>query len=700
MLAAISFSIVAVAASRTMKPSFVASTTVLVQDQGHSVLDIPTASGLIAIDSLAVRTQGDILRSVDLAHNVVLGMHLIDEPEFKAQPSPLSLLLQKLGLTPPAITPSTEDLEEEATQKLLSMLTIVNDGRSYVIEIKVKVTAPSAALGPHSAKLSADLANAVANAYIQISEKIKSSSIRKSKTFFDQRLGELQDKMRAAQEAVQQYRLRTGLVENRSVGTGKPVSVASQQMAQVNSDLISATTDRVQKETSLQQIRLAGNDVRKLYSIPEVVASPLVQRLREQQVTLSTKATELAALHSDEWPDLVALRSSLRGVSASIDAEINKIAASLESSTATARAREAAITAQLTRLQSQVSAQGESEIKLLQLQNAAETAQGIYATFLKRSEESSNEADAQQPDAVVLSQARPPHSPSAPSPNQIAALGIVASFALATLLALLLERMQSGFRTSEELEASIGVATLGMVPRTRRLQKALLFKDGNELFAEAVSSVRTTLRLNSSSRARVVMITSALPQEGKTTFSSALARNAALAGERTLLIDCDVRRPSVSRTIFNERADFIDGSPETAAWNVRRDRFSPLYIIELELHGKQRPQDLLAAAPLQNLIGSVRNRFDLIVLDTPPVLAVNDALVLSALADSTVLVVHWLKTPQRLVKSAVSALRKSGANLTGTVISQVKFKQLHASDDVQGYVYRKYPQYMRIEANR
>jgi capsular exopolysaccharide synthesis family protein len=196
------------------------------------------------------------------------------------------------------------------------------------------------------------------------------------------------------------------------------------------------------------------------------------------------------------------------------------------------------------------------------------------------------------------------------------------------------------------------------------------------------------------------MVTSALPQEGKTTFSSALARNAALAGERTLLIDCDVRRPSVSRTIFNERADFIDGSPETATWNIRRDRFSPLYIIELELHGKQRPQDLLAAAPLQNMIASVRNRFDLIVLDTPPVLAVNDALVLSALADSTVLVVHWLKTPQRLVKSAVSALRKSGANLTGTVITQVNFKKLTASDDVQGYVYRNYPQYLRIEADR
>jgi capsular exopolysaccharide synthesis family protein len=191
-----------------------------------------------------------------------------------------------------------------------------------------------------------------------------------------------------------------------------------------------------------------------------------------------------------------------------------------------------------------------------------------------------------------------------------------------------------------------------------------------------------------------------LPQEGKTSFSSALARNAALAGERTLLIDCDVRRPSVGRTIFHERVDVADGSSETAIWNLRRDRFSPLYILELELRGTQRPQDLLASAQLRNMIESLRNRFDLVVLDTPPVLAVNDALVLSALADSTILVVHWLKTPKRFVKSALSALRNSGAQLTGTVITQVKYRNLRASDDVQGYVYRNYPQYMRIASSR
>jgi capsular exopolysaccharide synthesis family protein len=247
------------------------------------------------------------------------------------------------------------------------------------------------------------------------------------------------------------------------------------------------------------------------------------------------------------------------------------------------------------------------------------------------------------------------------------------------------------------LEAATGIATLGLVPKTRRVQRALLFKEATSLFSENVSAVRAALRLNCPTRARVVMVTSALPREGKTIFSSALARNAAMAGERTLLIDCDLRRPMISRTIFNERAEFLDGAPESATWNVRRDRFSPLYIIELDL-GKQRPQDLLAAAPLQDLIASVRNRFDLIVLDTPPVLAVNDALVLSSLADATVLVVHWLKTPKKLVKSALSALRKSGANIVGTVITQVKYSNLTSSDDVQGYVYRKYPQYMRIEA--
>jgi capsular exopolysaccharide synthesis family protein len=696
--AAVAFSAAAIAGTRTITPSFVASASILMQERPHSVLDIPTASGLVAIDSLAVRTQTDVLRSADLARSVVRKLHLIDEPEFAPHPSLINYIMQKAGLAAPNVAPTEAELEDAATQKLLNMITVINDGRSYVIEIRVKVNAPSVALGSHAANLSADLTNAIADAYIQLTQDIKSNSIRKSKSFFDHRLEELQQKMRAAQEAVQLYRSRTGLIENRSVGTpGKPVSMASQQLGQLNADLATATADRVLKEASLQQIKQAGGDIRKLRAVPEVVASPLIQRLREQQITLAAREAELATTHSGEWPELAAVRSSLRGVSAAIDAEIAKIAASLDSGATAARAREAALTAQLGRLQGTVSTQGESEIKLLQLENAAETARSIYASFLKRSEESANEVDAQEPDALILSAARVPQGPAAPSSKQLAALGVIASFVLATLMALVLERMKSGFRTSEELEAATGIATLGLVPKTRRVQRALLFKEATSLFSENVSAVRAALRLNCPTRARVVMVTSALPREGKTIFSSALARNAAMAGERTLLIDCDLRRPMISRTIFNERAEFLDGAPESATWNVRRDRFSPLYIIELDL-GKQRPQDLLAAAPLQDLIASVRNRFDLIVLDTPPVLAVNDALVLSSLADATVLVVHWLKTPKKLVKSALSALRKSGANIVGTVITQVKYSNLTSSDDVQGYVYRKYPQYMRIEA--
>jgi capsular exopolysaccharide synthesis family protein len=683
-----------------LKPSFVATASVLMQDRKSSVGDLVTAVGSIATDSVAVRTQADILRSADLARTVVRQLKLFDLPEFSPHPSASAGIWDRLramdrtGLVSrfkPAVPPTPITLaerEELATQTLLGMTSIINDGRSYVIDIKIKVTALDAAQAHRAAALSAELANSFADAYVQLTGQMKSDSIRQANSFFDERISVLQAKMRTAEHAVETYRVENGLVEDHAGGDGDhTVTNASQQMAQLNAVLVAAAADRANKEASLQQINIASAGDGRLASVPEVVGSPLIQRLREQQAALGAREAALAASHGAGSPELMAIHASQRDVARQIAGETDKIAASLRSGVAAARAREAAVRENLAQLQSQVGAQGQTAVKLHELQNEADIARGMYSTYLKRFEETANQIDMQDPDAVVVSRAGVPLGPMPPSRQQVIIIGVVVSCFLATLQAIVRERLQSGFRSPEQLEATVGVETLGMLPKVRSIREALRF-DRYSAFSEAIFSIRAVLRHNARREPQVVMVTSALPKEGKTFFSSALARNAAIAGERVLLIDCDLRRPAVAQNITALESRRMEDV------TIRRDSSSPLDIITLNA-GLRSPQDLFASPQMRNLITLLRDRYDLILLDTPPVLAVSDARILSSLSDVTILVVCWQKTSQRLVNGAVSVLRNGGAVIAGTVMTQVKLSELDSADGAQAYVYRDYAKDVR-----
>ena len=685
LLTLIVLSALVVAGASRLKQSFVATASVLMQQQNAGAMDISLGAGMIATDSLAVRTQVDILKSADLARAVVRSMRLIDQPEFSAHSGGSAKMLRLLGVRrPPAPALPLPMREELATQILLGMTTIVNDGHSYVIDIKVKVSADNAAGAGRAAELSAQIANAYADVYAQFTSKMKSDSIRQANSFFDDRIAVLRQKMQDAESAVQTYRAANDLIEDSGAsGEGRSVTIVGQQMAQLNADLIAATSDRAKAEASLDQITATRSGGGDLQSAPEVVGSPLIQGLREQQAELGGREAALAMSRGEGSADLMAVRASQRNVAQQIAADTVKIAASLRSSVAAARARESALRSTLAQLQGRVGAQGQTEIKLHELQNEADVARLIYSTYLKRLEETASQLDMQAPDAVVVSRAGVPLGASPPSKQQIVMAGEILVAMLAAFQALVRERMQSGFRTAAELEASVGIETLGLIPKVRNPRDALRFDDRHSAFSEAINSIRALLRLKSTRPSQIIMVTSALPQEGKTFFSSSLARNAAIAGERVVLIDCDLRRPAVARNMVT--------SPQQTLDNViiRRDELSSLDVITLTAE-LGSPQDLFASPRMRSLLSLLRERYDMIVLDTPPVLAVSDARILSPLCDVAVVVVRWQRTAQHLVNGAIAALRGSGANVAGTVITQVNLRNMDAADGAYAYFYYKH----------
>ncbi len=702
LLTAIVLGVFAIGFAMRLPPAYVGTASVLLQERKSSVTDSPTTWTTIATDAVAVRTQADILRSPDLAREVVRKFHLADMPEFSPHPRLLTRVLDQLcaidpfgimdrlgygdAAGPAPMTPAAR--EEYAIRALLEDLSIGNDGRSYVLDIKVKIAASETLDPAQAAVLSAELANAYADIYVKFTGKIKSDSIRQANSLFDDRIAILREKMQVAEHAVETYREQNGLIEDRTAGVeGRSVTNAGQQMARLNLDLSAAVSDRAKKEASLAQITTARPGSEDLQSVPEVVSSPLIQRLREQQAELGAKEAGLAMSRGWSSPELSAVHASQRDVATQIALETAKIAASLRSAVAAARNTEDALRAQLARLQSQVGAQGQTEVKLHELQNEADVAKMIYAAYLKGSEETANQIDSQEPDAIVVARAGVPIGEAPPTRQQLAGVGVLISVVLALLQALVRERRQSGFRTSEDLEAAVGIKTLALVPRVRQLRDAMRFSNPKSMFPEAINSIRALLRLNIRNGSNVLMVTSAAPQEGKTVLSTSLARSAALAGDRVLLVDCDLRRPAVSRYISSVDEQVVDNV------TIRRDSLSSLSVITLTPDGGS-PQDFFASAKMATLMATLRARYDLIVLDTPPVLAVTDARVLSALADVTILVVGWRKTPRKLVGKAVAELRSSGAQLAGTVITQVRLSDLEATDAAQAYIRRHYAKYV------
>ena len=681
-------------------PRYETRALILIDTRRNAMSDLQAIVTGSQADLLQVQTQVDILRSQALALDVTRRLDLVREPEFAAalvpRPSGLAAqfapLLALVGQAPPEPEPLSEDEKLRAAALLLAAdkMTVANDSRSYVVAVQVRAEDP---------ELAARIANTYAEVYLAFNKQLKDSAVQRANNFLDQRLAPLKDKLREAEREVAAYREQTGLIEDRVVtgGAERRVTMLGQQLAQINAQLVQATAARLQREVGLDEIRAAQRGRGSLYSIPEVVASPLVQRLRTQQAEIAARMASLAQSRLESNPAVLALRAEEREVRARIDDEVAKTIGAIESEAAAARAREAALRASLAELQSQVADQSKAEIRLRELESEATAARMVYTETLNRSEQNANQRDGQQPDASMISPANVPLAASPPTKRQLLVLSFLASCLIGVIAALVRDRLETGFRTAEQVEEETGLSALGFIPRARRRDAALMRDDAEPSFVEAVNTVRGALQMaDVAGRPRVVLVTSALPEEGKTFFSVALARSVARAGGRSLLIDCDLRRPSIAGTLGIATQPGLGAlvAGQRLSELVQRDAADQLDVITAAAV-RDNVQSIVSSEALRALLAEARDQYDLIVLDSPPVLAVVDSRVMSLMADATVMVVRWRRTPRVLVLQALKQLRVYGARVAGVVITQANLRSLAASEGSHAYVYRKYGSYLR-----
>jgi capsular exopolysaccharide synthesis family protein len=423
--------------------------------------------------------------------------------------------------------------------------------------------------------------------------------------------------------------------------------------------------------------------------------------LREQETDLARQQAELSGRYGERHPTMINLKAEIRDLKSKINGEVNKIVLSLANEVEVARTRETTLAANLAAVQQNVGELSKAGVKLGELQREADANRALFETFLARFKETSQQDQILKPDARIISAAESPLAPSFPKKKVILAVALGIAVLLGVFLALLIERLDNGFRSPEQVEKMTGVPGLGLIPAAPVSRKTppheYLLQKPTSAYAEALQSVRTALHFsNVDHPPRVVLVTSALPQEGKTTFAISLARIAARSGLKVVLVDADMRRPKIAKLMGLESDA---GLRELLAGDalipgvLHKDEQTGLHIIPSR-PDTPGPQDLLGSRRMRDLVRQMSTLYDMVVVDSPPIMAVSDPIVLSGLVDATLVLVRWETTPREVAISAIRQLRQSGGRIAGAVLTRVNMRK-HArfSYGDSGYYYDQYKGY-------
>ncbi|MEZ5826813.1 MAG: polysaccharide biosynthesis tyrosine autokinase, partial [Geminicoccaceae bacterium] len=495
-------------------------------------------------------------------------------------------------------------------------------------------------------------------------------------TFYRERLSELEQEVRVAEEAVARYESSVGL------DTGRGTTLNQQELSEINAEIIRLRGDLAERQAKLslvRNLRASGGD---LGSIADVANSALILRLREQETELLRREAEYKSLYGPKHPRILDLQNEREELNTKIQSEVERIALTLQNEVQVSSTRLASLEAQLSNVRTATAADSASQVRLNELRRQADISRGAYEDFLQRSKTLEENQELVQPDVRIVLIAKPPTKPSSPGAKLFAAAGFAVCFALAALVAIVRERLDRGIRSAREVERMLGLNTLGMVPHVGRLKNQkpyqYLMTKPLSAYAESIRSVYMAVKLsNVDKQPKVVLVTSSLPDEGKTTFALSLATFAARSHKRVLLIDLDLRHPSVHHElgwqVSGGLVEYMAGDRPLEEV-IHHDLETGLHFLPIKGQ-TTNPTELLDSQRMRQLIDMCRDAYDYIVLDSAPVASVTDTRVAALLADRTIFVVRWGETVASAAEDSVQALRDVGIEPAGAVITQVDIKR-------------------------
>jgi succinoglycan biosynthesis transport protein ExoP len=668
------------------------------------------------VDNAQLETQIQILKSKAIAISVINQLRLADDQDFKV--SGRSLLSVWQGIrgwfgSPPADSQvGRQDVPMDGLVAAFGdRLSAIRLGSSTVIEISFNAS---------RAERAAEIANAVANAYVTDQLNAKFDANRIATGWLQDRLKELGQQALTAERAVDAFKSQNNIV----AAGGKLMD--DQQVSELNSRLVAAraqTSDAMARlnrfETILNSNSKDSVSIGNLdASGTDALSNPIINSLRQQYLEYARRESEWSARFGKDHLAVVNLRTRMMGIRTSILDEVHRLAETSRSDFEVAKQRQQEIEKQLALAVSLSRTTNSAELTMRELETNAKGYRSLYESFLQRYMGSVQQESFPISEARVISPASPPQSKSKPKSGLILALGLFGGIALGTALGLLRDIMDRVFRTSAQIEATLHLPCFSLVPLLRNIEQKNLAPraaiQGEEFrqrtlsrssemywaatsmplsrFAESIRAIKLAIDLNPTKTSnKIVGLTSALPNEGKSTLAASLAQLIAHAGKRVIIVDCDLRNPSLSANLApNATIGIIDvlSGARTLEETIWQDPRTHLAV----LPAAKRPplfhtSEILSAEQTRKLFDKLRASYDYVIVDLPPLAPIVDVRATTPLVDCFILVVEWGRTKIDVVQHALHNAPNVYENMLGTVLNKTDMSAMKRYDNYHNDYY-------------
>ncbi|MFZ2267540.1 MAG: polysaccharide biosynthesis tyrosine autokinase [Azonexus sp.] len=669
------FAVLAAAIVFAMTPIYRSTVTLMIEVGKAKVVTIEDVYSGATQNREYFQTQVEIIKSREVAIRAIQKAKLWETEEFDPRPkgdSMLANLLVSVGLKedPVAIEWNEGNMAEAIYPAFVGRVSIEPVRLSQL----AKVTFESS-----NADLAARVANTLALTYIESDMDARYQVTQQASTWIQERLASLRVKLEESERTLQAYREKAGIVDMKNVGQ----SGAGQQMMEVTSRLVEARLRRAEAENAYNQIKSAKKSG-DLTSLPAVIRNPIVADALRQESQAERRLAELTQRYGTEHPKYMQAEGELKSARENLQRQVETVVASITQEYEVNKGTERSLVGQMAAARGGVQDINRKEFELTVLEREVESNRQIFDMFVKRAKETSISSDLQTPVARVVDAAVVPDAPIKPKKSQIIMIAFVLGLFVAMLAALLLERLDNTLKTSEDVESKLKTPLLTALPlltdkEVARESTARIFIDNpKSLYAEAIRTARTGVLLSALDiPKRLLLVTSGLPGEGKTTFAINLAMAHAHT-KKTLLIDADMRRPAISKglglpTGVQGLSNLVSGAAKLEDC-LQHLEGSSLAIMSAGSI-PPNPVELLLSQKFKDTMDHLLAIYDVIIIDSPPVELVSDALVISSMATGVIYVTKAMSTPWQIARRGLQRIRRADGQVLGVVLNNLDFVQ-------------------------
>jgi capsular exopolysaccharide synthesis family protein len=671
-------------ASFVMTPVYKATTRILIEREAPKVLNMQDLLPIDANSTEFYQTQYKVLQSRSLALRVIQALNLSQNPVFNPQRSQNTSTLDKKAK------------EAVLVGKFLKRLKIDPIRNSRLVDITYEST---------DRQLASDIANMVAKGFIEQNIAWTTETSGEAKDFLTKQIEEQKKTLEESEQALQGYKEKYGIVQITPFqGDKEKENIAMQKLGGLTGRLVEEQSRRVEVEARYREVQdLLAKGV-PIESMPQVMDNYLIQRLKENEARLVTEMSELSKKYGEKHPKMTQLKSEIEANRQKIRSESQNVLASIKNELAIARAREANARSAVEGQKAETQKLSERSIEFSVLAREADKNRELYENLLKRLKETSVAGELGTTNVRIVDRAEVPIVPARPKPVQYILLSVVVGLFMSCGLAFFFEYLDNTLKTPDDVEKYVETPCLALIPRINFMEEIgqkvsspeiIVHHKPKSTVAEGFRSLRTSVLFSSpDTPLKTILISSFIPREGKTFITANLALVIAYSGESVLLVDADMRKPQIHKVfgLENRRglSNVIVGEEPSIHPSVLHEKLDVMTCGPVP----PNPAELLGSKKMAEFIDQMKGTYDKIIIDSPPISSVTDAVVLSKLMDCVVFVVHGGATTRETAQHGSRVMRDANAKVIGAVLNNIDIgRESYYYSHYYHYYYHYYDYY-------